>query len=77
MATVLDPPAPIVDEAPDSEPTPKKKVQNLTKADRLELRQYSIASVIWLVAIHIGAIFAIWTFTWEALVLMLEDLVFV
>ena len=73
MATVVDDHIDISDEKGVSAESPVQresktdKSPSLTKEQRLEQSKVNWGSLIWLIGAHIGAIFAIWTFSWTAL----------
>ncbi|QDV66985.1 Fatty acid desaturase [Rosistilla carotiformis] len=69
MATVVDDAFDLAEQtgidASEVAKSKKQKAPNLAREERTIVNTYSI---IWLVAAHIGAIFAIWTFSWPALI---------
>ncbi|QDV11043.1 Fatty acid desaturase [Rosistilla oblonga] len=71
MATVVDDAFDLAEQtgidAGEVAKSKKQKAANLSREERTIVNTYSI---IWLVAAHVGAIFAIWTFTWPALIAM-------
>jgi stearoyl-CoA desaturase (delta-9 desaturase) len=49
----------------------KRKSDLMTKSERIQKDQINWWAIIWLGLAHVGAVFAIWTFTWQALLMTL------